>query len=205
MISCVSCHTRLCLTSSPFCRTQSGTIPNQWSASLIALLPKNADIERPIALVATLYRLWCRIRAGPTRQWQQQIQDTYVWERAVPGTECLQVALKRAFMTEHHHALKRTVISVLLDMSNFYDRISLEKLSQRWLDSDYPATHAALAMQIYCGPRILEAEGEASKPLWATHGILAGDPQAPWLQRFISTKLCTLSPSAILSSTLTSG
>ena len=158
---------------------QSGTIPNQWSASLIALLPKNADIERPIALVATLYRLWCRIRAGPTRQWQQQIQDTYVWERAVPGRECLQVALKRAFMTEHHHALKRIVISVLLDMSNFYDRISLEKLSQRWLDSDYPATHAALAMQIYCGPRILEAEGEASKPLRATHGILAGDPQAP--------------------------
>ena len=82
-------------------------------------------------------------------------------------------------MTEHHHALKRTVVSVLLDMPNFYDRISLEKLAARRLDSDYPAPHAALATQIYCGPRILEAEGEASRPIWATHAILAGDPQAP--------------------------
>lgn len=62
--------------------------------------------------------------------------------------QCLKVALKRAFMTEHHHALKRTVISVLMDMSNFYDRLDLEKLSQWWVDSDYPAAHAALAMQI---------------------------------------------------------
>ena len=34
-------------------------------------------------------------------------------------------------------------------------------------------------MQVYAGSRILEAEGEASEPLWASHGILAGDPQAP--------------------------
>ena len=53
------------------------------------------------------------------------------------------------------------------------------KLAERWLDSSYPATHAALAIQVYSGQRILEAEGEASQPLWATHGILAGDPQAP--------------------------
>lgn len=154
-------------------------IPNQWTTALIALLPKNKDIERPIALVASLYRLWCKVRSPYTKQWSLDIQETYKWERAVPGTECLKVALKRAFVTEHHQALKRTVISVLMDMSNFYDRIDLEKLNERWLDSDYPATHAALAMQIYCGSRILEAEGEAARPIWASHGILAGDPQAP--------------------------
>lgn len=43
-------------------------IPNQWAVSLIALLPKNADIERPISLVASMYRLWCRLRAPYTRQ-----------------------------------------------------------------------------------------------------------------------------------------
>ena len=147
--------------------------------SLIALLPKNADIERPIALVASLYKLWCRVRAAQIKQWQIDIQDIYVWERAIPGTECLRVALKRSCMTENHHALKRIVVSILLDLLNFYDRISLEKLASRWLDSDYPAVHAALATQIYCGLRILEAEGELSRPIWATHGILAGDPQAP--------------------------
>lgn len=34
-------------------------------------------------------------------------------------------------------------------------------------------------MQVYCGNRILEAEGEASEPLWTKNGNLAGDPQAP--------------------------
>ena len=34
-------------------------------------------------------------------------------------------------------------------------------------------------MQIYLGTRILEAEGEASQPMWTENGILAGDPQAP--------------------------
>ena len=71
------------------------------------------------------------------------------------------------------------MVSVLLDMSNFYDRISLQKLCTRWLDSDYPKTHAALAMQLYLGGRILEAEGEASNQVWTQNGILAGDPQAP--------------------------
>ena len=89
-------------------------IPSQWGTSLIALLPKSQALERPIALVATLYRLWCRLRSGQTKLWAQNIQDEYLWERAVPGTECLQVALKRAFMTEHHQAHRRTVVSVLL-------------------------------------------------------------------------------------------
>ena len=93
------------------------TIPQQWSTALIALMPQNQDIERPIALVASRYRLWCKVRAPYTKQWQLDIQDLYQWERAVPGTECLKVALRRAFMTEHHQALKGTVISVLMDMS----------------------------------------------------------------------------------------
>ena len=67
--------------------------------------------------MASLYRLWCRLKAPYTRQWQVAIQREHLRERAVPGTERLQVALKRAFMTEHHQAMKKTVISILLDMS----------------------------------------------------------------------------------------
>ena len=158
---------------------EQAMIPSQWKTSLIAMLPKNQVIERPIALVSTMYRLWCRLRNQLTKSWASNIQQEYPWERAVPGTECLQVALKRSFMTEYHSTHKRSVISVLLDLSNFYDRIALDKLAQRWLESTYPATHAALAMQVYTGQRILEAEGEASQPLWTANGILAGDPQAP--------------------------
>ena len=79
----------------------------------------------------------------------------------------------------HKQALKKTVISVLLDMSNFYDRINLQELAERWIVSNYPGTHVAFAMQIYLGTRVLEAEGEASQSMWTENGILATDPQAP--------------------------
>ena len=152
---------------------EQGHVPHQWLASLIAMLPKPTEIERPIALAATLYRLWCRVRNQYTKEWQHQLEDEFHWERAVPGTECLQVALKRPFLTEHQ-ALKKTVISVLLDMSNFYDRINLQKLAERWLSSNYyPGTHASFAVQIYCGTRILEAQGEASGSKPSAKSILS--------------------------------
>lgn len=111
----------------------TATIPQQWSTSLIEV----REIERPIALVATLlYRSWCRLRNPYTKQWQTEIKVEYPWERAVPGTECLQVALKRAFMTEHHHAPNKTVIYLHPPR-----HVQLLRQDQPgWLDSDYPAT-----------------------------------------------------------------
>ena len=75
---------------------EQATVPNQWLVALVALSPKSAEIERSIALVATMYRLWCRLRSNYTKEWQNQLEDEFPWERAIPGTECLQVALKRA-------------------------------------------------------------------------------------------------------------
>ena len=109
----------------------SATIPAQWTTSLIALLPKSSEIERPIALVASLYRLWCRRRNPYSKSWQIRIQHDYPWERAVPSG-----STQESFHDRAPPALKKTVISVLLDMSNFYDRINLEKLAERWTDSD---------------------------------------------------------------------
>ena len=52
-----------------------GIVPNQWLVALIAMLPKTAEIERPIALVATMYRLWCRLRNDYTKEWQGQLEE----------------------------------------------------------------------------------------------------------------------------------
>ena len=41
---------------------EQATVPKQWLVALVALLSKSAEIETPIALVATMYRLWCRLR-----------------------------------------------------------------------------------------------------------------------------------------------
>ena len=52
---------------------EQAMIPSQWKTSLIAMLPKNSSIERPIALVATMYRLWCRLRSDQIKAWARNI------------------------------------------------------------------------------------------------------------------------------------
>ena len=40
----------------------AGRLPDQVCTTLVLLLPKKADIERPISLTSVLYRPWCRLR-----------------------------------------------------------------------------------------------------------------------------------------------
>ena len=94
-----------------------------------AMIPSQA-IERPIALVATLYRLWCRLRNVQTKQWASNIQQDYAWERAVPGTECLQNITRPT--------AQRRCRCYWTCPTSFY------QLANRWLNSSYPATHAAI-------------------------------------------------------------
>ena len=158
---------------------QEGVIPQQWQANLVVLIPKSEQIERPIALVSTVYRLWCKMRADELRQWQAGLDVQMPWERARPGCQVLHIALKRLLQAEVMTANKRFVVSVLCDLSNFYDRISLSKLTERWQQVRYPEVHAMFATQLYTSARYLEDENITQGPLYATNGILAGDPQAP--------------------------
>ena len=149
---------------------KEGVIPQQWQANLVVLIPKNEQIERPIALVSTVYRLWCKMRAEELRTWQQELDSLMPWERAKPGCQVLHIALKRLLQAEVMTANQKCVVSVLCDLSNFYDRISLTRLSERC---------AIFATQLYTSARYLEGENITQGPVFATNGILAGDPQAP--------------------------
>ena len=64
---------------------QTGQIPKHWQTSLLVMIPKNPSIERPIALVATTYRLWTKVRSEEIKAWQSTLQIQMPWERAIPG------------------------------------------------------------------------------------------------------------------------
>ena len=158
---------------------RTAALPAQWLANMVVLIPKIVDIERPIALMSTVYRYWCKLRQSELHAWQEQLTLLMPWERAKPGNQCLHIALRRLLRSEVFTAQKKFAVSVLCDLSFFYDRISLVKLSERWSTVQYPPTHEALATLMYQGSRYLEGEAVITGPMYATHGILAGDPQAP--------------------------
>ncbi|CAE7225467.1 unnamed protein product [Symbiodinium natans] len=96
--------------------------PDQFVFSLIALLPKSDKRERPIALMHILYRSWVRLRWKLVADWQRAYSRQASWDKAVPGSQVLDVALSRLVLGESVRHQKHHLITLFLDLETFYDR-----------------------------------------------------------------------------------
>ena len=135
-----------------------GRLPDQVRATLVVLLPKKEDIERPISLTSVLYRTWCRLRWDKLRHWQCNIGQRLPWERSVPGTQVLQVALMRLLKCEVGRAVGRHVISLLVGLQCFYDSVELGQLLNLWEPLDFLPAFMNFIYEVYTGPRLLQVD-----------------------------------------------
>ena len=171
-------------------------MPDQARTKVVLLLPKKAEIERPISLTSVLYRTWCRLRWDKLRPWQCSIGQKLTWERSVPGTHVLQVALMRLLKCEVGRAIGRHVISLLVDLQCFYDSVELEQLLVTWEPLDFPPAVMNFVYEVYSGPRLLQAEQVTSQAVQCSKGILAGCPVAPLVAKLILAPYLDLSRSS---------
>ena len=162
---------------------KSATMPTQLQMSLVVMLAKNEKVERPITLTSVLYRTWCRLRKSMLDSWQLNLPPSMDYDRARPGATALHVALERLLRQESNKTLAQHGITVLLDMSTFYDTIDLQKLQSVAQALDYPSLALEFAMQVYTGPKAVLADAELSHWFHVTHGVAAGCPQAPLLAK----------------------
>ena len=160
-----------------------GTLPTQMIQSLIVMLPKNERCERPITLTSTVYRPWCRLRKDLLDQSQLQLPFSMNYDRARPGAHVLHVALARLLRQEVNKARAKHGITVLLDMSTFYDCIDLPTLAVVAHELQYPALPLWFALQLCTGPKAIQAEAELSEFFFTQKGVAAGCPQAPLLAK----------------------
>ena len=160
----------------------AGRFRDQVCATLVLLLPKKAEIERPISV---LYRTWCRLRWDKIRPWQTSIGQRLPWERSLPGTQVLQVALMRLLKCEVGQAVGRRVISLLIDLQCFYDSVELTQLLQLWEPLDFPPAFVNFIYEVYSGPRLLQAEQVTSSAVHSERGMLAGCPAAPLVAKLV--------------------
>ena len=100
-----------------------------------------------------------------------------------PWTMALHVALERLLRQETAKSLKKHGITVLLDMSTFYDTLDLQQLQQTAQDLQYPPLALEFATQVYTGHKAILAEGELSPWFHVTTGVVAGCPEAPLLAK----------------------
>ena len=152
---------------------------------MVVMLPKNQTIERPITLTSTLWRTWCRLRKPLLDQWQKTLLATMAHDRARPGANVLRVALEKLLRQEVHRARGLHGVTVLMDMSTFYDTINLSRLQDEAMKLGYPPLMLELAMQLYTGPKAISAEQEFTPFFRLDQGIPAGCPQAPLLAKAV--------------------
>ena len=168
----------------------TGLMPQQWRASQIALLVKNQDIERPIALCHVVYKCWLKTRYHLVNKWLQDFKNIAPWDAARPGIAAIDICVKRVLMAEIAKARQKSRISLFLDLSTFYETVSHSLLHSNAIEVGFPLVVLNGAVQIYRGARILQGDSQSSPPAYAQKGILAGCPVAPALSKVALFPVC---------------
>ena len=145
------------------------------------MIPKNERIERPIALTSCLYRLWNSYRKHELHCWQLTLDQDMPWDFARPHKDCLSIAVGRMLKAEIGKRQGIHTVTCLADLTCFYDTVQLDHLIQL----HYPPLHLKLALDLYTGPRLIQAEGIAGNPKYYEKGILQGCPQAPAIAKVV--------------------
>ena len=167
-----------------------GVCPHQWCFSIIIMLPKNPDIERPIGLMCTLHKVLTRLRWGLVEDWIRKSRHLFWYDAAFPGCATLDVSLKRMMQFERARYQDRHRITIFLDLTTFYESIAHEQLISEAKRLGFPATVLLWVMHAYTGPRILSCPEGTAPAIHATRGLIAGCPAAPALSKVALAAPC---------------
>ena len=167
---------------------RAALLPTQLTYTNIVLIPKSAKVERPIALTSCLYRVWNSYRKHDIQRWQMTLDDELPWDQARPKRDCLSIAVGRMLKSEIKKHQGIHTVTCLADLSCFYDTVNLDHIIEPAAELNYPPVHLKLALDLYSGLRLLQAEGIAGDPRHYSHGILQGCPQAPAISKLILYK-----------------
>ena len=157
--------------------------PAQIAVALIALLPKSANKERPIEYLLLcfhfLYRSYIRLRWDLIAEWQVTYSQRAVWDKALPNSQVLDVALGRLMRGESTKLAKSHMITLFLDLENFYDRCRFNDMLRAGLDLNYPPLILHQAWLVYSAPPFLASRrciGARNTAFARRVGRLSGRP-----------------------------
>lgn len=167
---------------------REGELAIQLRATNIVLIPKNHKVERPIALTSCIYTVWCHSRKADLQRWQYSLDEQLPWDQARPGRDCLSIAIGRMLRSEIAKHQGIHTVTCLADLTCFYDHVDLDEIIEPARELAYPPLHLKFALDLYRGPRTIQAEGINGDPKHYDKGILQGCPQAPAISKLILFK-----------------
>ena len=100
--------------------------PEQILCTIIALIPKPDNGERPIGILSFIYRIHARLHRIDIKDWELETRTD--WDTAIAGNSALQAALKQMLLDEVAYQNGRSAAEIYVDIKKFYDHISWFRL-----------------------------------------------------------------------------
>ena len=164
---------------------RQGTMPGAVLTTAVAMLPKKSDRERPIGLTSFGYRLWARARWGIYAEWAAEYARSAPWDGARKGISSLDIALSRLVRGEVQHYQGHHGVTLLLDLREFYEHVSLSQLLRAAQAHSFPPLILHFCVALYMHSRYICTEDTLAAPVAPTRGIVAGCPFAPGLSKLV--------------------
>ena len=150
-----------------------GSWPQQLQEALVHLIPKPTGGRRPIGLVASLPRLWDRVRRPVLQGWRNTCQREYNWMCRGKGAARAIWAQSVEEEAAKFEAKKSTV--VLIDLVKAFEQVTLGSVWEAGVRANFPSKMLRLAMEMCMAKRRLVYKRAASKECVVTKtAILAG-------------------------------
>ena len=127
-------------------------------------------------------------------EWQIRYSSAAVWDKAMPGSQVLDVALGRLIRGEATRMQGHHLITVFIDMETFYDRCRFNDVIASGFSLSYPPLILHQALLTYMGPRFLQSEGSVCPAIIPLRGVLAGCPAAPSISKLVVHPVAAYDP-----------
>ena len=128
----------------------------------IVFLPKPGGGERPIGLICTLMRLWCRCRRKYARAWERANDREYFWAAEARSSE--EAVHHQGLMMEAAKAKGWFCAAVLTDLMKAYEHVLHHKLIAFAKDTHFPLGLLRMCLACYAGLRRLIVDGHCAAP-----------------------------------------
>ena len=115
---------------------RSGVWPEQLEETMIHLIPKDAGGKRPIGLIASLPRIWARVRRPYVRRWREAAGRQHNWmDRGKGASRAVWV---QSVMEEAARQRGLASGAVLLDLVKAFEQILLAEVWQAGGRNGFP-------------------------------------------------------------------
>ncbi len=149
-----------------------GSWPQTLAVLLMHLIPKASGGRRPIALLASILRLWERVRFPIVQRWRDKVRRDWNW--AQRGRSAEQAVWTQTVYDEAAGQRGLGTGAALLDLQKAFEHIPLERAWRAGIKHGYPRVVLRMALECCAFQRRLLLRGATSAAAWTLTAVAAG-------------------------------